>query len=127
MHNPFGTCIGFRTAFEDRRILSFTGFDRPFGVPLEIEAGCVELLSNLTPPQLLGLQLRVIQRLNPFSWATGTVCFVTLLMSARPKTKVDFYFHYHHHFLQVLLKDRIYFRDFTPHHFNQSNRHYIIL
>jgi hypothetical protein len=37
------------------------------GVPLEIEAGCVELLSNLTPPQLLGLQLRVNQRFDPFN------------------------------------------------------------
>jgi hypothetical protein len=43
--------------------------DDPFlafkGVSLEIEAGCVELLSNLTPPQLLGLQIRVNQRLDP--------------------------------------------------------------
>jgi hypothetical protein len=36
------------------------------GVSLEIEDGCVELLSNLTPPQLLGLQLRVNQRLDSF-------------------------------------------------------------
>ena len=67
MHSPFGTCIAFRTTFEDRFILSFTGFDRPFGVPLEIEAGCVELLSNLTLPQLLGLQLRVRGRNADFS------------------------------------------------------------